>query len=56
MDRKERNVRHRKLVTKLVGLAAALLIATGATAQQAVRVEHDLLGPKNIPADAYYGV
>jgi len=49
-------VRHGKLVKKLVGLAGALLIAAGATAQQAVRVEHDLLGPKEIPADAYYGV
>src|SRR4030042_6133016 len=56
MDRKERNVKHGKLVKKLVGLAAALLIATGVTAQQAVRVEHDLLGPKEIPANAYYGV
>jgi aspartate ammonia-lyase len=35
---------------------AVLLLITGAFAQQAVRVEKDLLGEKQIPANAYYGV
>ena len=44
------------LTTKLICAAAALMLAGSATAQQAVRVERDLLGAKEIPADAYYGV
>jgi aspartate ammonia-lyase len=43
-------------ITTTVGLALVLLTTTIAAAQEAVRVEHDLLGPKQIPADAYYGV
>jgi aspartate ammonia-lyase len=38
-------------------LSAIVLLASGtAGAQQAVRVEKDLLGEKQVPADAYYGV
>src|SRR5512143_1290425 len=39
----------------LVGLAGLLMIP-GAASQQAFRIEKDLLGEKQIPADAYYGV
>jgi len=39
----------------LAGLLGLLLIP-GAFAQQAVRIEKDLLGEKQIPANAYYGV
>jgi len=34
----------------------AMLLASSAFGQQGVRVEKDLLGEKQIPADAYYGV
>ena len=34
----------------------ACLGATSAWAQKPTRTEHDLLGEKQIPADAYYGV
>ncbi|HJQ99136.1 MAG TPA: aspartate ammonia-lyase [Candidatus Polarisedimenticolaceae bacterium] len=37
-------------------LAAACLLTTSAWAQKATRTEHDLLGDKQVPADAYYGV
>ncbi len=37
-------------------VAAAALALTVAAGEPAVRVEHDLLGSKEIPADAYYGV
>ncbi len=37
-------------------LALLVLGATSASAQQATRTERDLLGEKQIPADAYYGV
>ena len=37
-------------------LLASLLLAYGAPAQEKSRVEKDLLGEKQIPADAYYGV
>jgi aspartate ammonia-lyase len=33
-----------------------LFTASAVSAQQTVRTEHDLLGEKQIPADAYYGV
>ena len=33
-----------------------LLLISSANGQEKVRVEKDLLGEKNIPADAYYGV
>jgi aspartate ammonia-lyase len=49
-------MRHSESITKTIGLAMALLVATNLAAQQAVRVEHDLLGSKEIPAEAYYGV
>ena len=39
----------------LVGLALAAT-ASGARADQATRTERDLLGEKQVPADAYYGV
>ncbi|PWB72840.1 MAG: aspartate ammonia-lyase [Holophagae bacterium] len=46
----------RRIITVIV-IAVGLLVAQGtAAAGQPVRVEHDLLGPKEIPADAYYGV
>ena len=49
-------MRHSESIMKTIGLALALLVATSVAAQQAVRVEHDLLGDKEVPADAYYGV
>jgi hypothetical protein len=40
-----------------VALSVAMTLATApALAQQKTRTEHDLLGDKQIPADAYYGV
>jgi len=39
----------------LLALTSMLLVTT-VTAQEKVRVEKDLLGEKQIPADAYYGV
>jgi aspartate ammonia-lyase len=46
-----------KRVITLIVVAVGLLVAPAAVAvDQPVRVEHDLLGPKEIPADAYYGV
>ena len=51
-----------KLVSLVVAVGIALLAAGPAAAQQAaaapqdVRIEHDLLGEKAVPADAYYGV
>ncbi|WP_236025641.1 aspartate ammonia-lyase [Algoriphagus oliviformis] len=43
--------------TKTWGLLLALLFATAVVAEaQQTRTEHDLLGDKEIPADAYYGV
>jgi aspartate ammonia-lyase len=47
---------HNRSIKKVIGLALALLVTTSAAAEQAVRVEHDLLGDKEVPADAYYGV
>ena len=41
------------LTACLVGPAAALEVASG---PQDVRIEHDLLGEKAIPAEAYYGI
>src|SRR5262245_27533463 len=41
------------ILASLVGL---LLLIPSASAQQAARIEKDLLGEKSIPADAYYGV
>ncbi len=51
-------------INNLTRFAAAIVIAVAgtagaqqaATAPQNVRIEHDLLGEKAIPADAYYGV
>jgi aspartate ammonia-lyase len=42
--------------TAIVAAFAALLLATRASAEPATRVEHDLLGDKEVPANAYYGV
>jgi len=39
-----------------VALVLGVLFALPARAQQQYRVEHDLLGEKQVPADAYYGV
>src|SRR6187401_1698941 len=39
----------------LTGVLSLLMIPC-VSAQQAVRIEHDLLGAKEIPASAYYGV
>ena len=49
-----RSTRHRLLAALLAGalLAGAAVSAVG----QEYRTEHDLLGEKQIPADAYYGV
>jgi len=52
----------KNLASVVVVLSIALLAAGPAAAQQAatapqdVRIEHDLLGEKAVPADAYYGV
>jgi aspartate ammonia-lyase len=37
-------------------ILACMLLIPGAYAQQAFRVEKDLLGEKQVPADAYYGI
>src|SRR5438046_4616199 len=37
-------------------IMTALLLSSSTFGQEKVRVEKDLLGEKNIPADAYYGV
>jgi aspartate ammonia-lyase len=48
----------RSPLIKLIHLLTVIsfLFATTVTAQDKVRVERDLLGEKQIPADAYYGV
>src|SRR6478752_6430663 len=48
---------HMKTVdhSRLAGAAALLLLCSAGFAQQ-TRTEHDLLGDKQIPAAAYYGV
>jgi aspartate ammonia-lyase len=48
----------RSPLIKLIHLLIVIsfLLATTVTAQDKVRVERDLLGEKQIPADAYYGV
>jgi len=45
-----------KQVLPFLAGALGLLMIPSISAQQAVRVEKDLLGEKSIPADAYYGV
>ena len=42
-------------ILSLVIVVSSLFISS-ITAQETIRVEKDLLGPKEIPADAYYGV
>jgi aspartate ammonia-lyase len=37
-------------------ITTTLLLASSAFGRQKIRVEKDLLGEKEIPADAYYGV
>ncbi len=49
-------MRQRSSIAPFTGLVVALLLASSAAGQQAFRVERDLLGEKEIPADAYYGV
>jgi aspartate ammonia-lyase len=49
-------MRKTRSIVPVAALAVLLVAAAAAFGQQAVRVEHDLLGPKEIPADAYYGV
>ena len=52
----------RRLAGFTAPTAAALMLALAcawtspASAQKATRTEHDLLGDKEVPADAYYGV
>src|SRR6186997_1143944 len=43
-------------IPKLVALSAFLLAGIGLSYAQQTRTEKDLLGEKQIPADAYYGV
>ena len=47
---------HAQSLRKTIVIALLLAVASSVTAQEAVRVEHDLLGEKEVPADAYYGV
>jgi aspartate ammonia-lyase len=49
-------MRQRNTILPYIGLVLALLVTTTAAGQEAVRVEKDLLGAKEIPVDAYYGV
>jgi aspartate ammonia-lyase len=49
-------MRHHSSIAPFVGLVVALLLTSSVAGQQAVRIESDLLGEKEIPADAYYGV
>jgi aspartate ammonia-lyase len=46
----------RHVLLFLAGIFALLIIPNSSAQQQPVRVEKDLLGEKQIPADAYYGV
>src|SRR6516165_5013534 len=43
-------------VLPFLATVAGLLMVPNVSAQQAYRVEKDLLGEKQIPAEAYYGV
>src|SRR4029434_10257459 len=45
-----------RLRTTVGALLAAAALHAGLASAQATRTEHDLLGPKEVPADAYYGV
>ena len=47
---------HRAAGVVTLSLLAALLLVSAASGQQGFRTERDLLGEKQIPADAYYGV
>jgi len=52
-----KNTRSTGIVFCMLALAAAPALAQQpATGPQDVRIEHDLLGEKAVPADAYYGV
>ncbi len=44
------------LAAAIRALLAASLLTTLPVAAEDTRTEHDLLGPKEVPADAYYGV
>src|SRR5829696_1716175 len=44
----------KKLIARLT--LVSFLLVSSVSAQQPVRVERDLLGEKQVPADAYYGV
>jgi aspartate ammonia-lyase len=46
----------RRLISVFLAGIVGLITLQGASAQQKFRVEKDLLGEKQIPADAYYGV
>ena len=46
----------RPFITTLLGFVIMLITGTPVHTQQATRTERDLLGEKNVPADAYYGV
>ncbi len=46
----------RRLIPVFLSLLIVLTAIQGASAQQKFRLEKDLLGEKQIPADAYYGV
>jgi aspartate ammonia-lyase len=46
----------RRLISFFLAGLIGLVAVSGASAQQAYRLEKDLLGEKQIPAEAYYGV
>jgi aspartate ammonia-lyase len=49
-------MRRQIAVVPFLAVALALLVATTASGQQKFRVEKDLLGEKQVPAEAYWGV
>src|SRR5688572_14454485 len=54
MEPRTKLARFRRTIGALV--LAALVVGTGHAASTKTRTEHDLLGEKQVPADAYYGV
>jgi aspartate ammonia-lyase len=52
----EVSVRVRNTVVPVLAVVVALAVTTAAPAQQKFRTEKDLLGDKQVPAEAYWGV
>jgi len=48
--------RHRLFKAFALVTAAVFLMSATSMASEEFRTEHDLLGEKQVPADAYYGI